>query len=328
MGEILVLMESRQGEMRDVSLEMLTLASRLAAVSGERVTALVLASQAQAAHLTDQAAGYADSVLTLRKESFAVYQAGEYEEALAALINERRPGLTLAGHTAFGMDFMPRLASRLDLPLATDCLSLSMEGGRLTAVRQMYGGKINADVQLREAPGYLVTIRPGSGSFGAGQAEPGKVEVRDWSSDPVTAGRTFINYLETAGGGVDITQADILVSVGRGIGKPENIPLAEELARILGAELACSRPVADKNWLPKHRQVGTSGRTVKPKVYLALGISGAFQHQAGMKGSKTIIAINKDPKAPIFNIADYGVVGDLFQIVPALKDQMKAILKK
>ncbi|MBF0495405.1 MAG: electron transfer flavoprotein subunit alpha/FixB family protein [Deltaproteobacteria bacterium] len=328
MGEILVLMESRQGELRDVSLEMLTLASRLAAANGELVTALVLTSQEHAAHLTKQAARYADSILTLQKESFAVYQAGEYEEALAALINERRPILTLVGHTAFGMDFMPRLASRLDIPLATDCLSLSREGGVLTAVRQMYGGKISAEVQLREAPGYLVTVRPGACSSAASKAEPGKVEVRDWTSDPVTAGRTFIKYLETAGGGVDITQADILVSVGRGIGKPENIPLAEELARILGAELACSRPVADKNWLPKHRQVGTSGRTVKPKVYLALGISGAFQHQAGMKRSQTIIAINKDPKAPIFSIADYGVVGDLFQVVPALKDQLKTILKK
>ena len=171
---------------------------------------------------------------------------------------------------------------------------------------------------------YLVTVRPGS--FSSKMAEGKFATVIDLSP-PVwdgLRGRRFIGYIEPEAEDVDISDADILVSIGRGIGKPENIPLAEAFAEAIGATLSCSRPVADKGWLPKSRQVGTSGKTVRPKVYIALGISGAFQHQAGMKNSETIIAVNKDPKAPIFKVAHYGIVGDIFQVLPILTEKFKA----
>jgi len=185
----------------------------------------------------------------------------------------------------------------------------------------MYGGKVNARVELHEAPSSIVTIR--QAAFKAAEAklkgEIVKVES-PWTEE--IAYRKFIEYVEAAIGEVDITQADIIVAVGRGIKERENLPIAEELANSIGGVLACSRPIVDAGWLPKDRQVGSSGKTVKPKLYIAAGISGAFQHITGMKGADTIVAINKDPNAPIFNEADYGIVGDLFKVVPALKGKI------
>jgi electron transfer flavoprotein alpha subunit len=174
---------------------------------------------------------------------------------------------------------------------------------------------------MKPSDRYLITLRPGSIPAEPDSGKSGEIEelpIPDWSG---LKGRRFLEYLEAALEDVDIAAADILVSIGRGIGKPENIPIAQDFADAIGATLACSRPVADKEWLPKSRQVGTSGKTVRPKIYLALGISGAFQHQAGMKNSGTIIAVNKDPKAPIFNVAHYGIVADLFQVLPVLQEK-------
>jgi len=200
-----------------------------------------------------------------------------------------------------------------------------VEDDQIKAIRQTYGGKLNVEIRLKPAQCSMVTLRPAS------------ISVADYSlageitrvSSPLTeeiASKRFLEYVEAAAGDVDITQANILVSVGRGIKDPDNITMVQELADSLGATLSCSRPVVDKKWLPKDRQVGTSGKTVKPKVYIAIGISGAFQHVAGMKGSGTIIAINRDSKAPIFNVAHYGIVGDLFKIVPSLKGKIREAL--
>ena len=211
----------------------------------------------------------------------------------------------------------------MEIPLSTDCINVNLEGDRLTATRQMYGGKVNAEVSFVPARQYMVTLRSGSFPAEGDTNKGGKIEKLSLAPTG-TERKKIIEYIEAAVGAVDITQADILVSVGQGIGDIKNMPVVEELVASLGATLSCSRPVVDRKWLSKERQVGTSGKTVKPKVYLAIGISGAFQHVAGIKGS-TIIAINKDPKAPIFRVADYGIVGDLLQVVPILKEKVNAL---
>jgi len=206
--------------------------------------------------------------------------------------------------------------------VVTDCLDIGWQDNALTALRQIYGGKVDQRLLLKPKDQYIVTLRPGTfaaESKATGEAKVESISPPSWEK---LRGRRFLEYLSLEQEDVDIAEADILVSVGRGIGKPENIPLVEAFAEKIGATLSCSRPVADKGWLPKSRQVGTSGKTVRPKLYIALGISGAFQHQAGMKNSGTIIAVNKDPKAPIFKVAHYGIVADLFQVLPVLTEKL------
>jgi len=186
-----------------------------------------------------------------------------------------------------------------------------------------YNGKLFCKVCFKESSGYLVTVRPGSFPADVPAGEKGEWVVRPLPPDLPEPRKQFREFVDTGAGAVDITQADLLVSVGRGIGEPDNIGLVKELADLMGGVLSCSRPVVDKNWLPKYHQVGTSGKSVKPKVYLALGISGAFQHVAGITGAGTVVAVNKDRKAPIFRVADYGVVEDLFAVVQAMKEKVK-----
>ncbi|MGZ3560031.1 MAG: electron transfer flavoprotein subunit alpha/FixB family protein, partial [Thermodesulfobacteriota bacterium] len=213
------------------------------------------------------------------------------------------------------------------MPLATDCIGIDPAGETFSLTRQLYGGKVNATVSFLKKGLYMVTVRAGAFPVAEKAALPGEmVKLPSPLTDEGLAKR-FLQFVEAAVGEVDITQADILVSVGRGIKEADNIPMVKAFADAIGGTLSCSRPVVDKKWLPKDRQVGTSGKTVKPKVYIAIGISGAFQHVAGMKGAGTVIAINKDPKAPIFSVATYGIVADLFKIVPVLKDKMKELRK-
>ena len=284
---------------------------------GELITALLGQGVGD---IAGELAKRSEQVLVIEDKSLENFNSETYQKVLAQLITEQKPDITLIGHTAFGMDLAPSLAAELKMPLSTDCIDLRLEGDKLTTVRQVYGGKVNAEVSFPGAQPYMVTVRPGS--YPA-EGEGGKAgEIKSLSFPPAEAEyKKFIEYIEAAAGEVDITQADVLVSVGQGIGDIKNIPVVEELAEAMGATLSCSRPVVDKKWLPKERQVGTSGKTVKPKIYLAIGISGTFQHMAGIKGG-TIIAINKDPKAPIFRIADYGIVGDLFKVVPVLKEKV------
>jgi len=219
------------------------------------------------------------------------------------------------------VDLAPSLAAALKLPLATDCIELEFEGETLVITRQMYGGKVNVKATVHKAGSYIVTVR--QAAFAAQKpALNGEItETLSPLSEEITKKR-FIEYVLPPPGGVDITAADVLVGVGRGIKDESNMPMVEELAKAFGGVLACSRPIVDKGWLPSDRQVGTSGKTVKPKLYIALGISGAFQHVLGMKNSDIIIAVNKDSKAPIFSFADYGVVEDLFKIVSPLKSKV------
>lgn len=318
MDEIIVLAEHRKGELRDITLEMLSLANRLGAENGLGVTALLLGQGISG--LSGPINGACDRILQMDAPELENYSPGPYLRVLEGLLREREPRFLFLGHTAAGMDLAPVLALRTGIPLVTDCLGIQLKDGTPEALRQIYAGKIDEHLTIKPAGRLMLTIRPGStpGEGAAGKAtETETLPAPEWSD---LAGRQFLEYRDAELEDVDITAADILVSVGRGIEKPENIPVIQEFADAIGATLSCSRPVADKEWLPKSRQVGTSGKTVKPKIYIALGISGAFQHQAGMKNAGTIIAVNRDPKAPIFSVAHYGIVGDLMQVIPALAE--------
>ncbi len=319
MREIFVLTEHRQGQIRDITFEMLTKGRELAGKTNTELTAVLLGRdvKSHAKTLSD----HAKKILLVEDAKLENFNSEAYQRVLSNLIRERKPLLTLIGHTSFGVDLAPSLAVSLDAPLATDCIDLEFEDETLTVTRQMYGGKVNANAVLRKAESYIATVR--QASFPVEKEAPMKGEIVEVSSplSEITKKR-FVEYVLPPPGGIDITAADVLVGIGRGIKDVGNIPPVEELAKALGGALACSRPVVDKGWLPNDRQVGSSGRTVKPKLYIALGISGAFQHVLGMKNSDLIIAVNKDPKAPIFGVADYGIVEDLFRIVPSLKSKI------
>jgi electron transfer flavoprotein alpha subunit len=319
MKEIFVLAEHRMGELRDVTLEMLSRGRQLAEDSGAQLVAGLLGHEVKP--FSETLKKWAHQVLLIDDEKLTNFNADAYQRVLAPMLKERAPDLILIGHTSFGVDLAPALAVELDLPLATDCLDIRLEDGKPIAVRQVYGGKLNAEMSFARMP-CMAMLRQGAIAVGSGDLDGQITEVDSPLTEEI-AYRKFLEYVEAAVGDVDITQADILVSVGRGIREEKNMPLVETLAQSLGAVLSCSRPVTDSGWLPPDRQVGQSGRTVKPKLYVAVGISGAFQHLAGMSGSETIVAVNKDPNAPIFSVADYGIVGDLFQVVPALTERIK-----
>jgi len=323
MREIFVLTEHRQKQIRDITFEMLTKGKELADKTNTELTAVLFGKDVgnHAKTLSD----HAKKVLLVEDAKLENFNSEAYQKVLSNLIRERKPLLTLIGHTSFGVDLAPSLAVSLDVPLATDCIDLEFENGTLTVTRQMYSGKVNVKAVLRNAESYIATIR--QATFPVKKEAPMNgeiIEVPSPLSEEITKKR-FIEYVLPPPRGVDITAAEVLVGIGRGIKDVGNIPLVEELATTLGGTLACSRPIVDKGWLPNDRQVGSSGKTIKPKLYFALGISGAFQHIVGMKNSELIIAVNKDPKAPIFGVADYGVIEDLFKIVPPLKSKINEL---
>jgi len=325
MKEIIVLAEHRRGELRDVTWEMLSKGRQLAESLGAEIGVALLGKGVN--HLAEALKPKANKVFLFEDERLEFYNSETYEKVLTQLITERKPFLTLIGHTAMGMDFAPALAARLKMPLATDCIGIDVAGETFSLTRQLYAGKVNGAVSFLKKGPYMVTVRSGAFPVLDKDSLPGEMVPLPSPLTDEGLAKRFLQYVEAAVGEVDITQADILVSVGRGIKEADNIPMVKELAEALGGTLSCSRPVVDKKWLPKDRQVGTSGKTVKPKVYIAIGISGAFQHIAGIKGASTIIAINKDPKAPIFGVAQYGIVADLFKIVPVLKQKVKELRK-
>ena len=323
MTEIFVLAEHRQGKLRDITGEMLGAGEKIATAQGASLTAVLLGKGVET--LAGELAKTGAKILVVEDALLEHFNSNLYQEVLSSLISKYRPSLTLIGNTAFGMDLAPSLAVEMGFPLVTDCIELCFEGNRLKATRSIYGGKVNASVALREADGYIATVRPGAFTPATPAEKKGALVLEPSPLQGTLDSKTFLKYLEAPLTGEDITQAEIIVAVGQGIGGPENIPAVEEVAKNLGGVLACSRPVVDRNWLPKERQVGISGKTVKPKVYLAIGISGAFQHITAMQGSETIIAINKDPRAPIFGVADYGIVADFKNIIPLLKEKTKGL---
>lgn len=316
MGDTLVLAEHRQGELREVSLELLTMAGEL----GGGVTALLLGSGVD--EFVGKLAPFADKVIAIDDPMFANFNAPAFQAALVEVIKAEKPSLVLIPNTGQGVDIIGSLAIELGLPFSTDVIEVKVDGGKPVATRQYYGGKINGTIEFKDAETYILGIREGAKPAGEG-GKSGEIAKME---NPVTAEitvRKFLEYVEAAIGEVDITQSTMLVSVGRGIREDKNMPMMEELAGLLGADVSGSRAVVDAGWLPADRQVGISGKTVKPKLYLAVGISGAFQHVTGIKGADMVVAINKDPDAPIFQYADYGIVDDLLKVVPALIDKLK-----
>jgi len=316
---ILVLAEHRRGELRDVTTEMLNLGNRIAKENSLQLCVLLLGADKG---FTEALKSVCDRIIVIDSPELKDYSPDPYIKAIKKALTVVNPQLIMVAHSACGMDLAPALSEELSIPLVTDCVDVRLKDKKIITLRQIYGGKVFSELNLKPFDTYLVTIRPGS--FEPVKELGKSASITELSfEDQVLEKRRFLEYIEEKIEDVDITSADILVSIGRGVGKPENIPIIQEFAEEIGALLSCSRPVADKGWLPKSRQVGTSGKTVRPKIYIALGISGAFQHQVGMKNSKTIIAVNKDPKAPIFNIAHYGVVADMFQVIPLLKEKLK-----
>ncbi|MGH9673735.1 MAG: electron transfer flavoprotein subunit alpha/FixB family protein, partial [Bryobacteraceae bacterium] len=294
-----------------MSAETLVAAQQLGAELGVPVSAAVLGSglDAAVAALSDKKL---DRLYVVEHEGLAAYTADGFTAAAADLIRRTGPSLALFPHTYQVRDFAPKLATRFERVLVSDVVRVRAEAGALIFVRQLFQGKLNGDYRVSGPAPHFASIQ--AGAYRADQAESGTAVIEKIAPEiGEIRVRAEAPFRESARA-VDLTAAEIIVSVGRGIKEKENIALVEELAKALGAELAASRPICDNGWLPMERQVGSSGQTVAPKLYLAVGISGAIQHLVGMKGSKTVVAINRDANAPIFEIADYGIVGDLFEV--------------
>jgi len=317
---MLVIGEQRGGRLNRATWEAVAAAQQ----TGEPLKIALLGSGADAA-ATEIAAAEAAEVILLEAEALADYTADGYVLALKAMIEQEKPASVFFPHTYQTRDFAPALATRLGRALITDVTAIKKSGNGIAYLRPVFQGKLNADVEALGPPPHLVTLQ-----IGAFRADAAK---RGASSAPIRKVNAAVDAsairqkpeppFQEAKQAVDLSQAERIVSVGRGIKGQEHLKIAEELAKALGAELAASRPICDAGWLPMDRQIGSSGQTVAPKLYLALGISGAIQHLVGMKGSRTIVAINKDPEAPIFEIADFGIVGDLFEVVPAIIAELK-----
>ncbi|MFB6069187.1 MAG: electron transfer flavoprotein subunit alpha/FixB family protein [Halobacterium sp.] len=312
---VLAVADHRRGDLRDVSFELLTAGRELADDIGTDLHAAVVSGDVDA---------FADDLNREGVDTVHTVANGEefnhdvYAQAVSALTEDVDADVLLVPNSVNGLDYAPAVATRLGRPYVSDAVDLAYDGG-LEVTREMYGSKVETTVEVANGP-YVVSVRSGEwpAAEGVGNAE---VSAFDFEVDEDAVGSTVKGFEEVGGGDVDISDAEFLVSIGRGIEEEENLALIEELVEVTGATLSSSRPIVDNGWLPKNRQVGQSGKQVTPDVYLAIGISGAVQHVAGMKGSDTIIAVNTDPNAPIFDIADYGVVGDLFDVVPALIEE-------
>jgi len=322
MSRILVIAERAGDQLDEATWELLT-AAKVLADDGGKVAAALLGHEVGAL-ATDLARGF-DEVFVFDDARLAEPDGEADGAALAALIGRESFDAVLAVHTNRGIDLMPALSVKVGAPLLADCFALEWREGRLAGTRTVYGGKVHARIIATESDqGFLATVRGGAFPAAADLADDAKGDVRAESlPEDFVHRRRYVRTVEPEAGEVDITQSEILIAVGRGIEDEENMEIVESLAEAAGGVVCCSRPVVDKGWLPKSRQVGTSGVTVSPKLFIAIGISGSFQHIGGLKGSPYVVAINKDRAAPIFGVADVGIVGDLFDVVPALEDEIK-----
>lgn len=323
---VLVFAEQRDGHFKKAGLEALSEGRRLADKMGASLHAVVIGSNVQG--LAAEAGHYgADVVHVADNAALAKYSTDGYAKILTDVVRDVQPAVVVASATAMGKDLAPRVAARLGVGFASDVTETSVDGGAFTVVRPMYAGKAFAKVAFNRAPA-VATLRPNV--FAAAAPDAGRTaEVKAVGGvvvDGLAAKVTDI--LAAAGGKIELTEADIIVSGGRGIKGPENYPLIQGLADALGGAAGASRAVVDAGWVDHSYQVGQTGKTVSPSLYIACGISGAIQHLAGMSSSKFIVAINKDPDAPIFKVADYGIIGDLFEVVPRLTEQAKALKAK
>jgi len=314
-ASVLAVTEHRQGELRDASFEVVTAGRELADDLGGELHLAVIAGDVDSFSGQLSLAGV-DAIHTVAYGE--EFNHDVTTQAITAMADELDPAAVLMPNTVNGLDYAPAVAERLGRPLVTDIVGVEYED-RFVTTREMYGSKVETTVEV-DSERVALTIRDGEWPEAE---EPGEPSIGEFAVeiDEDAIGSTVTGFEEVAGGDVDISEAEFLVSVGRGIEEEENIALIEELVEATGATLSASRPIVDNEWLPKNRQVGQSGKSVTPKVYLAIGISGAVQHVAGMKGAETIVAVNTDPNAPIFDLADYGIVGDLFEVVPVLIEE-------
>lgn len=323
---VLAVLEQSGGQWHRISWEALAAAQQFAAAMGTTLEIAVLGSNL-AVLAAESATKKASKAYAVEHPLLGDYTADGYTAALEALVRAVNPALVVFPHTYRTRDFAPKLATRFGRVLIGDVVAARFEGAEPVFVRQLFQGKLNADVRPVGAGPFFVSLQAGAWRADTIEdAQPSGSAPVELFAPPLDAARIRQRPeapFREAARGVDLTAAERIVSVGRGIKEKENIPVVEALAQVLGAELAASRPICDAGWLPMERQVGSSGQTVAPKLYLAVGISGAIQHLVGMKGAKTIVAINKDADAPIFEVADYGIVGDLFEVVPAVVDEIK-----
>ena len=319
---ILIILEDSNGKIHRMGLESIAGAQKLASSTGLKTSAVVMGSNADA--LADEASQFdLGEVIRIKDELLSNYSSDGYAHAVKQIIDSESPTYVLFGHSYQVRDYVPKLSAKLMKPFLADNIALNVDGDTMTLTKQMFNAKLFSDVTARDQGPHLISFQ--SAAYNADTIASGSPSVRDYevSLDSSMLKTQSEEPFKESAEDLDLAAAELIVSVGRGIGKEENIPLAQEFAKTIGAELSSSRPVVDSGWLPSVHQVGSSGQSVSPKMYLALGISGAIQHVVGMKGSKNIVAINKDPDAPIFEIADYGVVGDVLEILPKLNEALK-----
>ncbi|PYS92628.1 MAG: electron transfer flavoprotein subunit alpha/FixB family protein [Acidobacteria bacterium] len=317
---ILVFVEHKNCVLNKTSLEAITAAQSIGKDLGLKVTAVIPCDKDCA--LAQEIAGYdLEKVIIAKNEKLGTYTPDGYADAWEQAIKALNPQYVVMSHTYQVRDFAPKVAARLGREVVGDCIRYTADGGRLVLTRRIFLGKLDADVTVGGDAPWFVTFQ--SGAFRGDNAAKGTAAVETMDVNVGEIRMTPEDPFQEAKASVDLTKSEIIVAVGRGIKSQENIALAQQLADVLGADLAASRPICDSDWLPIDRQIGSSGQTVAPKVYIALGISGAIQHIVGMKNAGTIIAVNKDSEAPIFDIADYGIVGDLFEAVPVMIEEIK-----
>jgi electron transfer flavoprotein alpha subunit len=317
---ILVFIEHTNCVLNKTSLEAITAAQSIGKDLGLKVSAVIPCNKDCA--LAQEIAQYdLEKVIVAKSDKLGTYTPDGYADALGQVIKAQNPQYVVMSHTYQVRDFAPKVAARLGREVVGDCIRYKADGGKLVLTRRIFLGKLDADVTVGGDAPYFVTFQ--SGAFRGDAATKGSAAVGTMDVTVRDLRMTPEEPFQEAKATVDLTKSEIIVAVGRGIKSQENIAIAQQLADVLGADLAASRPICDSEWLPIDRQIGSSGQTVAPKVYIALGISGAIQHIVGMKNAGTIIAINKDSEAPIFDIADYGIVGDLFEALPVLIEEVK-----
>lgn len=317
---ILVFIEHKNCVLNKTSLEAITAAQSIGKDLGLNVAAVLPCDKDCA--LAPEIAGYAiEKVIVAKNERLGIYTPDAYADAFEQVIKATNPQYVVMSHTYQVRDFAPKVATRFGREVVGDCIRYRAEGGKLVLSRRIFLGKLDADVTVGGDSPYFVTFQ--SGAFRGDAAEKGSASVETIDVAVGEVRMTAEEPFQEAKASVDLTKSEVIVAIGRGIKSQENIAVAQALADVLGADLAASRPICDSEWLPIDRQIGSSGQNVAPKLYIALGISGAIQHIVGMKNAGTIVAINKDSEAPIFDIADYGIVGDLFEAVPVLIEEIK-----
>lgn len=317
--DILVVLEGANGAIHRISKEAVAAAQALGKDINQKVSVLVFGKNSD--NLSKEASSFnVAEVILVEDDNLSSYSADAYAETIKQVVEKESPKFVIMGYSYLVRDFFPKVSARLQKPLITDVIGYKTDGGKTLFTKQVLHGKLTVDIKSKVEGPILIGFQ--SAAYSVDNLENGSAEVRTVTVtlDPAQLKTTSEEPFQEETGGIDLTAADKIISIGRGIGKEENMPMVKELAAALKAEIGASRPIVDSGWLPNSHQVGSSGQSVTPNLYLALGISGAIQHVVGMKGSKNIVAINRDPDAPIFEVADYGVVGDILEIVPKLTE--------